>query len=259
MKRKFLAIALMAAGLMMTACGNSQKNESAAIEGDSARSEATAAQAEDEDEFEVPERGIDAIRREWAGKPLKVEVKGTLGIKDFALAFCKAYPQCETNRDLEKFLSSPNANKEEYYEEGDFPNTGEMGYQIYNKARNGYIHCMLLSETGRDTYACYWNRKNGHKLFAAFMEECWEHTDMDQCLVVFYDYDPATGNMKPEPALTKKIEERVKSDDYLYYYVTLPEEGKDIEVVAIVSDEPEASSDEMWVLKWNGQTFEWED
>ena len=114
-----------------------------------------------------------------------------------------------------------------------------------------------MTQTDRFTYACYWNRKNGHKLFAAFMEECWESVDWDQCLVVFYDYDPSTGNMKPEPALTKMIEERVK--DYMCYYLRLPEEGKDIEVIGVESMEEEASADEMFTLIWNGQTFDWSD
>lgn len=258
MGKKYFVIALLGVGMMMSACGNGQKSDGAAAEGDSAKSETTA-ETQAEDEVEMPERGIDAIRKVWAEKTLKVEAKGAVGIKAMALAFCKAYPQCETNQDLRDFLSSPNADKEEHVEAKDFPATGEMSYQIYNKASNGYIRCMLYSETNRYTYACYWNRKNGHKLFASFMVECWEHEDMDQCLVVFYDYDPATGEMKPEPALTKMIEERVKSDDYLCYYITLPEEGKDIEVIAVISDEPEASSDEMWMLKWNGQSFDWED
>ena len=257
MKRKFLAIALMAAGLMMSACGNQQKNEGAAAEGDSTKSEATA--DEDEEEFEAPKRGIESIRKEWAGKSLKVEAKDAVGIKALALAFCKAYPQCETNKDMRDFLSSPNADKEEYSEEKDYQKTEEFSYLIYNQPSNGYIRCMLFTETNRFTYACYWNRKNGHKLFAAVMDECWEQVNMDQCLVVFYDYDPATGIMKPEPALTQMIEERVKGGDYLCYYVSLPEEGKDIEVSAVISDEPEASSDDMWVMKWNGQTFDWED
>ena len=250
---------LLAVGLTMSACGNQQKNEGAAAEGDSAQSEAPVEDQEEEDEFEAPKRGIEAIRKEWAGKSLKVEAKGAVGIKALALAFCKAYPQCETNKDLRDFLTSPNADKEEYSEEKDCQKTDEFSYQIYSQPSNGYIRCMLYTETNRFTYTCYWNRKNGHKLFAAVMDECWEQVNMDQCLVVFYDYDPATGNMKPEPALTKMIEERVKGGDYLCYYVSLPEEGKDIEVVAVESVEEEASAEDMWVMKWNGQTFDWED
>ena len=254
MKRDYLAVMLLAVGLTMSACGNSQKNDVTSVESDSTGNTATEVQLDEEDDFEAPHRGIDDIRQEWADKTLKVDAsKGAVGIKDFTLSFCKAYPQCATNKALGDFLASPNANKNEFTIEQD------EGYQIECNPRNGYIRNMAMTQTDRFTYACYWNRKNGHKLFAAFMEECWESLDWNQCLVVFYDYDPATGNMKPEPALTKMIEERVKGDDYLYYYVTLPEEGKDIEVIAIISDEPEASSDEMFVMKWNGQTFDWGD
>ena len=258
MKRKYLTMTLMALGLMLSACGNNQKNEGAAVEGDSAKSESNINQTDDE-EFEAPQRSIDVIRRKWAGKPIEVEAEDGVGIKELALAFCKAYPQCETNRDLEEFLTSPNADKEEYVEEKDYPSTEESSYRIYNQAPNGYLYCMLFTQTGRYTYACYWTRKDGHKLFAACMEECWEQPSMEQCLVVFYDYDPATGLMKPEPALTNMIEERVKGDDYLCYYVSLPDEGKDIEVVGVISDEEDASSEDMWVMKWNGQSFDWEE
>ena len=253
MKRKFFAMAMVGVGMLMSACGTNQKNDTAAAENNSTTSETMEVQAEaEEDDYEAPVRGIDAIRKEWAGKTLKVEAsKGALGIKDFTLAFCKAFPQCGTNKALGEFLASPNANQNEFtIEKGD-------GYQIECNPRNGYIRNMAMTQTDRFTYACYWNRKNGHKLFAAFMEECWESVDWDQCLVVFYDYDPSTGNMKPEPALTKMIEERVK--DYMCYYLRLPEEGKDIEVIGVESMEEEASADEMFTLIWNGQTFDWSD
>ena len=253
MERKFLAIVMLGVGMLVSACGNNQRNDAEVTKSDSAKSETLVAQTEAEvDDYETPERGIDAIRKEWVGKTLKVDAgKGALGIKDFALAFCKAFPQCGTNKALGEFFASPNANQNEFVLEK------EESYQIECNPRNGYIRNMAMTQTDRFTYACYWNRKNGHKLFAAFMEECWESVDWNQCLVVFYDYDPSTGNMKPEPALTKMIEERVK--DYMCYYLRLPEEGKDIEVIGVESMEEEASADEMFTLIWNGQTFDWSD
>lgn len=219
-----------------------------------------AAPATAEVEEDLNERGISDIRKAWTTKTLTVSGdKSKVGIKEFTKTFCKAWPQCGTNKALKEFFASPNAGKNEFRIETADPRTSghTFGYQITCNPRNGYIRCMGEIQTDRFTYTCYWNRKNGHKLFAAFMEECWESADWDQCLVVFYDYDPATGIMTPEPALTKMIEKRAK--DYLVYYVILPEQGKNIDVVCVESQEEDASADETFTLVWNGTTFKWGD
>ena len=264
MKTNLFAISLMAAGLMMSACGNSQKNDGKAAESDNTQTETAVQEANvqsvAEEEEETSVRGIEDIRKTWAGKTLTVDAdKSKAGIKEFTLTFCKAYPQCGTNKALKEFLSSPNAAKDVFRIETDDPRTSgyTFGYDINCNPRNGYIRCMGEIQTDRFTYACYWNRKNGHKLFAAYMEECWESVDWEQCLVVFYDYDPATGIMTPEPALTNMIEKRAK--DYIVYYIELPEQGKDIKVNCVESMEEEAYANEVYTLKWNGTTFNWED
>ncbi|MBR1667247.1 MAG: hypothetical protein IJ693_03090 [Bacteroidaceae bacterium] len=266
MNSKILSIALLAAGMMMSACGGSQKNDDTVAGNDSTTNFATDTQAEadvaDEEEYEIARRGIDTIREVWKSKPIKVNLSNTIpDVLQYAKAFCKTYPQCETNRALKEFLASPeNAQKEEGRIE--LPsNDGEytLNYHIDNKPRNGYISCEMAVETFRQTDVCYWNRKDGHKLIAVFIDECWESASWDQCLAVFYDYDPATDTMTPEPALTDMIEQRMKS--YKCYDVKLPKEGKDIEVKGFnggVNDEDEEPLiiDEL-KLKWNGQTFDW--
>ena len=245
---------LVAAGLMLSACGNKQQSDGKSVKSDN--KEATAAN-EPEVVGDGPSRGIDAIRKTWRGKTLQVDAdKSKAGIKEFALAFCKTYPQCGTNEALRSYLTSANADKDQGSIES---KDGEhmFNYQIYCNPRNGYIHCMGEIETNRFTYGCFWNRKNGHKLFAAFMEECWESPDWEQCLVVFYDYDPATGVLTPEPALTDMIEQVAKA--HTCYTVTLPEIGKDVDVTVIDGQEEDACADETLKLKWNGMTFQWEE
>ena len=249
MKSKSFAIAFMAAGLMMSACGNNQKNSDNSAESDSTKV-ATAAQATEDDEGVV--RGIATIRKEWAGKTIKVNAgEKAPGIEQFALSFCKAYPQCETNKALGTYLESPN----EYKGKDNFM-VDDMSYSVYSNPGNGYVRSMMLVETNRYTYACFWKRKNAHLLFAAFMEECWETPDWDECLVVFYDYDPTTGVMTPEPNLTSMIEKRMKG--YNSYSVILPEKGKEITVsgYTINEEEDSATSDDL-NLVWNGMSFDW--
>ena len=262
MKKHFTTIMFIAAGLVMTACGNKAgngDNQDSTKVTENTKQEVTA-EEEDED-FGTPERTIVSIRQTWADKTLKVDAdKSKASIKDFALAFCKAYSQCETNEAMRQYLSDPEAaKKNEYRIEIENPESGHpIGFEMYCNPTNGFIRCLEEVQTDRFTYLCYWNRKNGHKLVAAYMEECWESADWDQCLICFYDYDPATGVMTPEPSLTKMIEERMKQFE-LCYYIYLPEEGKDIEVLGVDSMEEDACADETFTLKWDGMTFIWEE
>ena len=76
--------------------------------------------------------------------------------------------------------------------------------------------------------------------------------------MVFYDYDPDTGMMTPEPELTNMIEKRAKG--YTCYYLDLPEEGKDIQMTVVDdhgNDMDEDWTEESFVLKWDGQSFGW--
>ena len=260
MKKHFTAIMLVAAALIMTACGNKAGNgetqDSTAV-AENTNQEVT----EEEDDYEVPERTIVSIRQTWADKTLKVDAnQSKASIKDFTKAFCEAYPQCKTNEALKRYLSDPDvAAKNEYSLEIDNPEYDYPDeFDIYCNPKSGFIRCMQVLQTDRYTYACYWNRTNGHKLVAAYMEECWEQVDWNQCLICFYDYDPATGVMAPEPALTKMIEKRMKQYE-LCYYIQLPEEGKDIEVVGVDNMEEDAYADETFTLKWDDMTFKWED
>lgn len=259
MKKHFTAIMIVAAGLIMTACGNKAGNGE---NQDSTKvAENQEVTVEDDEDFEAPVRTIVSIRETWADKTLKVDAdKSKASIKDFTKAFCEAYSQCETNEALRRYLSDPDAAaKNEYSLEIDNPEYDYPDeFEIYSNPGNGFIRCMQILQTDRYTFACNWKRTNGHKLVAFYMEECWESPNWDQCLICFYDYDPATGVMTPEPALTEMIEKRMKQYE-LCYYIQLPEEGKDIEVTGVDSMEEDACADETFTLKWDGMTFKWEE
>lgn len=264
MKSKYLAIMLMAAGLMVAACNNSQKNDGKPAENNNTENVANLVDENAlDEEVTPPVRTIESIREVWADQTIKVDAgTGTPGIKQFTLAFCNMYPQCETNEALRQYLTSPDAaNVNEY--KVDLKSHDEdyvFTYHINCTPPKGYIRCMAEIQTNRFTYGCFWNRNNGHKLFAAYIEECWETSSWDECLVMFYDYDPATGIMTPEPALTSMIEQRMKH--YGSYSVSLPEDGKDITVLGFLFDEDDEMGDFDLVelkLKWDGMTFEWAD
>jgi len=238
MKNSILfAIMFAAAGLMMSACNNTPKSNEKPV--DNGKTE----QVEKKENVQNP-TGIVSIRKAWTNNPIDAEPGDiTPGIETFALAFCEKYSECETNKALADYLVDPEEVNKEMYE-------------IVSDPKNGYVHSMMKVQTTPFTDACYWNRENEHQLFAAYMENTFE-TGESENLVVFYDYDPMTQIMTPEPALTNMIEERMKK--YSSYQVVLPQEGKDITVVGYIDDVENNSSDMLELkLKWNGMTFDWE-
>ena len=266
MSMKYLTIMLMMSGLIVSACSNKLKSYDSDVESDSIESDSIARVTQRLDsidaEYYVKERSIESIRRVWADKKIKVDADpAALGISQLALAFCQTYPQCDTNEALRRYLVAPHTDGKDLdslsFKSPTYKHT--FTYWIEPALKNGYIRSMGETQVDRTTYVCFWNRKNGHKLFAAFMEECWETSTWEECLVVFYDYDPATRVMSPEPALTDLIEKRMR--DYDAYSVVLPKEGKDIMVMGFIfGDEEEEEDNSEYVelnLKWNGMTFNW--
>ena len=243
MKNTILAITFLAAGLMMAACNNTPKDNVQAVESDNTEVVATDTPTEEVVLEEIDELdAIRSIRNEWGAKPITVEGdKDKAGIEQFALALCMTYPDFVVNKMLGDYLIAPQEYENELY-------------GIDNQSNNGFVRCMMRVETPHETDACYWNRKNGHKLFAAYMQAGYENGDGED-LVVFYDYDPATGIMTPEPELTDKLEKQGK--DFDYYEVRLPQEGKDI-ILYVCTENKELDNydcDEQKV-KWNGMTFD---
>lgn len=247
MKGKLLAIA--AVGLMLSACNGNQQADN---KGDASDQPSNAIKIE-EDVYQLKSddpTGIASIRKSWAKKTLKVDAGDSqVGIAQLAKAFCQEYTRCETNKALAEYLKDPDSNGESINVEG-------MSYNIEDLQANGFMCCQMLVETTPNTQVCYWNRKNGHKLFAAYMEHIHENGAFAEHLMVFYDYDPATGVMTPEPDLNVRLEKHIKNQDE--YSIELPREGKDIVVYAyIVDDEGDSADDSEWVFVWNGDTFEW--
>ena len=257
-------ITLTVVAMIATACGNTAKNDGKSVENDSINA-ATAAVVEDSDDVATSRRGIDDIRESWKDKPIKVDAgKSEYGIKQLTQAFCKTFPQCKTNEALNVYFTDQEATGEDTYNvEVPWEDSDDrmVTFAIDCQPRNGYLRCMAEVQTDRFTYACFWNRRNGHKLFVVFMEECWESASWNQCLAVFYDFDPATAILTPEPELTDMIEKRMK--DYDFYSIVLPEKGADITVIAFTEiqdeeDEEETGGYAELKLKWNGMTFDWE-
>lgn len=279
MKCYFFAIMLMAAGLGIVACNHvklngleinrSENTQGAeALQNGEEDGEATNEkisyndeEGENEDTFIS---GVDNIRMTWKEAVIQVSKPGEkVDIKTLTHAFVKMFPFTETNLALKKWLDSP-----EYAKQNDFHTHVKwindpsimVGCQINCELRSGYIRGILDTQTDRSTTTCYWNRKDGHKLFAAFVEDCSETPNWDNLLLVTFDYDPATGKMTADTGLPTLVERHLKGYDF--YSITLPEEGKNILLSAIKLEDPEAPNGDIseagdFTIEWDGQTFSW--
>ena len=196
---------------------------------------------ESQDVQPLTDEGIDAISKVWRDRPFNVEPGDiTPGVHEFAYAICEQYPGFEANKKMMEYLMDNDECKKERW-----------GYHVTDQPRMGYLRCSSMTQYDTSTTCCYWKRQNGHQLVAVYMNDDHENGD-DQQLVAFYDYDPATDVLTPEPKLTEMVENLGKGYDD--YEVNLPEKGKDIEVDAFTFSD-DSAQEHQYFLIWNGQTF----
>lgn len=250
MKRKLTLTVMSALLLMLGACGDkktaqssdnaSQTKEIATNKDDAAIKTETETDDAEQAANASQDGGIAGIRKSWEKQPLtNVLSNGKPNVAAFATAFCKSYPDYEPNNRLYNYVK--NGKKDELY-------------GIDDQAKNGYLSCKIRAENPYETTCCYWKRSNGHSLVAFWLELQRENDDIDQHLLAFYDYDPATNTMTPEPAITKMVDDAMAKYDT--YSVLLPSQGKDVEVYGYKIDyENDMAETTEYRLQWNGNNF----
>lgn len=246
-----MMVALATLSFMLVACGNKQANQVQSDE-DQANGaveeqveEVMVREGEIEDDGVLPEDcKIPAIRDTWASKKLTgVAVNGKTDIGLFTLAFGKAYSDYEPNKCLIEYLNDPTKYDIE-----------KADYEIVDKKNNGYLSCYMKRDLDWSTVGCYWNRNNGHKLVGLWLAEDHLSFEKVEQLLVFYDYDPGTDTMTPEPDLCKKVLEKISQYDS--YYLTLPAEGKDIAATCYYLETKHDHAEQAYyMLRWNGYDF----
>ena len=102
----------------------------------------------------------------------------------------------------------------------------ETALTVTIDSRNGYAEVTDGGTDGEYMSACYWNRKNGHKLLAVCLGK-----PTDPCLemVCFYDYDPQKKTLTPEPDILKGYRWHDKAE-FTQIICKLPRSGKNIVV-----------------------------
>lgn len=119
---------------------------------------------------------LEDIEKGWSSKPIGNVINGSLGI--MLERFDQTWPTWmvgEVREAMEKGLSKV------VLEE-------ETALTVTVDVKNGYAQVDDGGTDGEYMEACYWNRPNGHKLFAVRLGK---PTDPFIDFVCFYDYDPA--------------------------------------------------------------------
>ena len=244
MKIRILVMALAAFSFMLTGCGNNQAKQEQNDDNNKQEVVEEQTQEESQEEEETFIVGdVGAIMGVWDTKPLSgAAVDGKTDIDRFAYVFCNEYSHFEPNKVFLDYLKDPNGFKNE-------------NYRVENHKNYGYVKCMGMFEVPCEMSGCYWNRDNGHKLVAFWMEKGHEiDPSFAESLLVFYDYDPATDKMNPVPALAEPIENLVGIGDHLS--VSLPDEGKDIDFTVFHNLGDITFSN--YLYRWNGNGFDLE-
>ena len=237
MKIRTLVMALAAFSFMLTACENKPANQEQNTE-----NQAETVVEEQTDELDMDDQ-IGIVRSVWEMAPIPVvAAEGMADIERFALTFCNEYSTYVPNKVLYDYLKDENKFNEDLEKIG-------FGFNVDNQKDEGYILCRAETQFSKDTDCYCWKRDNGHSLVAFWMEEGFESGDSDG-LLVFYDYDPATNTMTPEPELGKKVDEAMAQYDG--YTVRLQEQDIIGHKINIEEDNYENTR---YLIQWNGNDF----
>ncbi|MBR5660735.1 MAG: SH3 domain-containing protein [Bacteroidales bacterium] len=160
---------------------------------------------------------IPQINLRWHEKAIEVpQVKGKVGIAEFAHAFASAYQGNVMTDELKAQLENPGRVNEDVDE-------------FILDRQNGYCGLQFVSDGTARMEMCYWNRKDGRKLVAVNMLNVYEN---EEALLMFYNYNPDTGMMEPDL--------EISFFDWAVPFMSflLPQTGKDIEAHVYHLDEP---------------------
>lgn len=165
---------------------------------------------------------LDVIEQGWKTKTIDKVLNGSLGI--MLERFDQTWPTWmagAVRETMEKGLAK------EVLDE-------ETALTVTVDTRNGYLELNDAGTDGAYMSACYWNRKNGHKLFAVRLGK-----PTDPCIdfVCFYDYDPAKKTLTPEPDVLKGYRWGDRKE-FTQIYTLLPRKGKNVVVHEWGSDGP---------------------
>lgn len=273
MRKNFFIILFACLPLMLVACDKQKNNQKQSeetakqdvkddVETESdddesvALDETTDEVAKKKQSYDSPIAEIKKVWRDTSINSFNDDPSNTTPpIHQYVFSFCSEYYEFEPNQVLTRFIGAPRDFKKSPGEDAyqsDYPGL-QFSYYLIDHPKNGFMSCYGAVQFEYRTECCYWKRNNGHHLVAFYMSEEFENPSMNEHLLAFYDYDPATSQLKPEPKLTDMVEERVEG--YNIWTVSLPDKGKDVAVSAYRELDDDSEEEQEFLMKWNGQTF----
>lgn len=170
---------------------------------------AMAVQAQEKDFEYTP---LQVIDKGWPTKTIDRVINGSFGI--MLERFDQTWPTWmvgAVRETMEKGLSKQVLDE-------------ETSLTVTIDTKNGYAEVNDGGTDGEYMSACFWNRKNGHKLLAVCLGK-----PTDPCLefVCFYDYDPQKKTLTPEPDILKGYRWSDKKE-YTQIFCHLPRKGKNV-------------------------------
>ena len=165
---------------------------------------------------------LEVIEQGWKTKTIDNVINGSLGI--MLDCFNRTWPTWmgeAIGHTMEKGLAK------EVLDE-------ETSLTVNIDIKNGYCEINDGGTDGAYMSACFWNRSNGHKLFAVRLGK---PTDPFIDFVCFYDYDPAKKILTPEPEILKGYR-WCDRKEYTQIFCKLPRTGKNIVVEDWGNDGP---------------------
>lgn len=149
----------------------------------------------------------------WKSKPIENVLNGSIGI--LLEAFHQTWPTYVT-RDACSVMEQGLDHK---------VLDPEVGYYVTIDATNGYVEVDNAGTDGLYMQACVWNRDNGHKLFAIMIGK---PTDPELEVVCFYDYNPTTKRLTPEPNILSDFHRKGEGSQIAH---KLPRKGKELTIL----------------------------
>lgn len=204
---------------------------------------AVAVSAQDEFDFDSPNKSFEEIESVWAkNQVLTVGKTKAPNIKMYFLSFAVQYPNELFSEMLACMLG--------------------VGADIVGNfvcdERNGYIQGELLAQFEQRAQMCYWRCNDGRILVGVYISGCNEgamaaetEADMERCCtnaLMFYKLNEY--GVWWDPVMPKQI---VNKDlRYYDYQIQLPRQGKDIKL----KWGPQERTGKNYTLKWNGNGFD---
>ena len=155
---------------------------------------------------------IEQVEKQWTTQNIKVGAGKKASTLQLTEAFQKTWPTYSGKGLLE--FAKKNRTEDEY------------GGMIFDQ-KNGFVQYAEGwpdAENDEQFMACYWNRSNGHGLYAVSLHR---FTPTEYDVLCFYDYNPNTGLLTPEKSMANFFK---PSFPGYRYRVLLPRQGKNMEI-----------------------------